>query len=421
MGIVKTKQPQKKKGKSLFRRVNDWLHLWLGLASGIVVVIVSITGCIYVFEREIRMVTEPFQFVKAENRPMLPPSVLKQKAEQYAFAGKTDTLERRITGVTYNPPGHAAMSAYNTKATGYTAIYQNPYTGEVLHEKRFEKDFFRIVLMGHYYLWLPHEVGHVVVGWAIFIFVLLLITGLVMWWPKNLKKANVDKSFKIKWGASFKRVNYDLHNVLGFYVLLVAFAIAVTGLVWSFEWWGKSYYWVLSGGKKLETGRGKNQPPAKNDPGTTAMYAHPEDVLWQRSMAQYPDNQGYLQIGFGAKKTDPLTVYYNPTLKTYYKREFKTYNSNTLAEIPRKGIYSTPYAKATVADKIYRANYDIHVGAIGGITGKIIAFFASLICASLPVTGFIVWWGKKKKKKKPAAVSVPRKAVVKEEAMAEMV
>lgn len=418
MGIDNKQKTQKKKGKSVFRRINDWLHLWLGLASGIVVVVVSITGCIYVFEREIRTVTEPFQFVKAENKPLLPPSVLKQKAEQYAFGGKTDTLERRIAGVTYNPPGHAAMSNYNTKAKGYTVLFQNPYTGEVLHEKQFEKDFFRVILMGHYYLWLPHEVGHVVVGSAILIFVLLLITGLVMWWPKNLKKANVDKSFKIKWGASFKRVNYDLHNVLGFYVLLVAFAIAVTGLVWSFEWFSKSYYWALSGGKQLDTGR---KQKIKIDESKQAMFAHPEDVLWQRTMAAYPNNKGYIQIGIPAKSSEPLTASYNPEAKTYYKREIRSYNPRTLEEIKRKGIYNTPYAKATVADRIYRMNYDIHVGAIGGIAGKIVAFFASLICATLPVTGFIVWWGKKKKKKKPVAASAQRKAVVKEEALAEMV
>jgi uncharacterized iron-regulated membrane protein len=45
-------------------------------------------------------------------------------------------------------------------------------------------------------------------------------------------------------------------------------------------------------------------------------------------------------------------------------------------------------------------NYDIHVGQILGLTGKIIAFLASLICASLPITGFIIWWGKRNKKGK---------------------
>lgn len=45
-------------------------------------------------------------------------------------------------------------------------------------------------------------------------------------------------------------------------------------------------------------------------------------------------------------------------------------------------------------------NYDLHVGSIGGIWTKIIAFLVCIILASLPVTGFIIWWGKKKKGKK---------------------
>uniref|UniRef100_UPI00356902EA PepSY domain-containing protein n=1 Tax=Lutibacter sp. TaxID=1925666 RepID=UPI00356902EA len=50
-------------------------------------------------------------------------------------------------------------------------------------------------------------------------------------------------------------------------------------------------------------------------------------------------------------------------------------------------------------EKIINANYDIHVGAILGIPGKIIAFIASLICASLPLTGFLIWIGRKRKNK----------------------
>ena len=57
------------------------------------------------------------------------------------------------------------------------------------------------------------------------------------------------------------------------------------------------------------------------------------------------------------------------------------------------------YANTSVADKMMRMNYDVHTGAILGITGKIMAFFASLIAASLPVTGFLIWRGRRKKKK----------------------
>ncbi|MBE7177392.1 MAG: PepSY domain-containing protein [Mucilaginibacter polytrichastri] len=47
------------------------------------------------------------------------------------------------------------------------------------------------------------------------------------------------------------------------------------------------------------------------------------------------------------------------------------------------------------------SNYGIHVGKIYGLPTHILAFFASLICASLPVTGFTIWRGKRKKTSKP--------------------
>ena len=49
-------------------------------------------------------------------------------------------------------------------------------------------------------------------------------------------------------------------------------------------------------------------------------------------------------------------------------------------------------------------NYDIHIGAIGGIAGKIIAFLSSLLIASLPVTGTLLWYGRTYKKTKKSAL-----------------
>ena len=58
-----------------------------------------------------------------------------------------------------------------------------------------------------------------------------------------------------------------------------------------------------------------------------------------------------------------------------------------------------PNAKKSMGLKLNDLNYDIHIGQALGLTGKIIAFLASLISASLPVTGFIIWLGKRKKSK----------------------
>ena len=49
-------------------------------------------------------------------------------------------------------------------------------------------------------------------------------------------------------------------------------------------------------------------------------------------------------------------------------------------------------SKLSFGTKVYKANFDIHVGNIGGMTTKIIAALASFVGASLPIIGFIIWY-----------------------------
>src|SRR3989337_894753 len=76
--------------------------------------------------------------------------------------------------------------------------------------------------------------------------------------------------------------------------------------------------------------------------------------------------------------------------------------------------YDDHRAYSLLADKIVRMDYDIQVGAVLGLPGKLLAFFASLIAASLPVTGFIIWWGRKKKAKATGRQEVQNRFAVAE-------
>lgn len=388
------------KRKTLFRRVNDWLHLWLGLTSGIIVVIIALTGCIYAFQEEISDLTQPYRFVKAENRPFLPPSAMRQAAAPLAG-------ENPVLGVTYGHTGRSAITAYMDKEDGYTLIYMNPYTGAILKEKALKHDFFRFILEGHFNLWLPRPIGQPIVATATLIFILLLISGLIMWWPKRWNRANRNKSFKVKTGGSAKRLNYDLHNVLGFYAMTIALVLGITGLVWGFQWFSKSYFYTVTGGRTF-----KEWKAPLSDTTAIAAMQLPEDKIW----AQVRHLNGSIDIDFANKTADPIRVTYNPEKGTYYKREFWFYDRYTLKKIPGGGFYGKPYEATSKGEKLYRMNYDIHVGAIAGLPGKILMFCISLICASLPVTGFIIWWGRKKKqaKKKKTTFRRPQPAAVQE-------
>ena len=109
-----------------------------------------------------------------------------------------------------------------------------------------------------------------------------------------------------------------------------------------------------------------------------------------------------LSIFFAAGPSAALSVSINHRPGTYYNMDNYYFDQYTGRELPGKGIYAGAYANASVADKIKRMNYDIHIGAVLGLPGKMLAFFASLIAASLPVTGFYIWWGRRKKKKLPS-------------------
>jgi len=453
---------KKKSKKSLFKRIMAWLHLWLGLASGIIVVIVSLTGCIYVFENEIRDFIEDWRFVKPQEKAFLLPSQLVTIADN-------KMKDKKATSVTFGAKDEAAIVGYfvekkdngergskeenkkgerrkdfakneskseksevkvqkNEKGKGkgkdekrkggrrqgtFISVYMNPYTGDILNIKSVSRsdspDFFRWILNGHRALWLPYDIGRPIVGVAVLIFVVLLISGIVLWWPTKWIKSIIDKSFKIKWDASFKRVNYDMHNVFGFYSCIFLFFIAITGLVWSFGWWSKSLYWVTSGGKPLVENR---ESPKSDTTQVKTFNITTADKVLLNLRKENPQAAG-IMISIPAKPADPIGAFVYKQKHTFYNMDRYSFDQQTLKEISIKTPFSGKYVEANIPDKIRRMNYDIHVGSVLGLTGKIIAFLASLISASLPITGFIIWWGKQKfGKKKPAAkTKVATKAI----------
>jgi|SRR5215217_1111095 len=369
--------------KRNFRYVIGRLHLWLGLASGLIVCFLGITGCILAFEREISDATQPYRFVQVQNKSLLPPSALK------TIANKALPNKHNPHSISYQPGKSAQAVYYSADPEYYWIVYLNPYTGDVLKVKDMDTDFFRVVTMGHYYLWLPPAIGQPIVASATLVFVVMLISGLVLWWPRN--KAAAKQRFSLKLNAKWRRVNYDLHNVLGFYMTWVIIFITFTGLVWGFQWFAKSVYWVSSGGK---------QQVAFYEPesDTTKLVTHNNvDKIWHNTRAGLPGFTGSIDVHIPENNKATIEVAINPDTFTYWKTDYLFYDQYTLKEIPVKHIYGK-LQDATTADKVARMNYDIHVGAIAGLTGKVLAFFASLIAASMPITGFVIWLGRRKKK-----------------------
>ncbi|KXX71107.1 PepSY domain-containing protein [Flammeovirga sp. SJP92] len=367
------------------KKIIGKIHLLLGLVSGLVVFIVSITGAIYAFEHEIQELIQPYRFVKEVKGEVLPPSEIKKIALK-----ATDGM--KVQRIYYETPQNASMALhYADDAPYFYLTFIDQYTGEVLKVKNLRTDFFTVVLYLHISLLLPY--GEQIVGVSTLVFLVLLISGMVLWWPKNTKKKALKQKFKIKWSARWRRQNYDLHSVLGFYATWILIFTVITGLVWSYSWFEKGVYFVLSGGKTMVEQRELlSDASIKFDSTSTTI-----DQAWNKVLKEDETILGSA-IYIPQKSEDIIKIYTSPEHGQYGKLDWRYFDQHTLEEFSVND-YRGRYKDTTLTDKIIRLNYDIHTGGILGLAGKFIMFFVSLIASSLPVTGFLLWRGRKKKKK----------------------
>jgi uncharacterized iron-regulated membrane protein len=379
-----------------FKKLAGVLHLWLGLASGLVIVIVALTGALYSFQPELSEAFYSYLHVQPEDRAFAPVSTLKAQAEAQ-MPGKA------VTRIGFAGRDHSVAVSFNDKKKGYYFIvYLNPYSGQVLKVKNMDREFFRQVLNGHMHLWLPDPVGNTIVIYSTLIFGLILITGIVIWWPRKWTKAMRKQSFAIKLNASPKRLNYDLHKVLGFYAGWIMLFVIITGLVWGFDSVRNAEYWVFSGGKTYPAAdKMKSTKPAQ--PGT----GNPLDQIASQVSTRYPD-AARVQYLVPANATGVVSARIYPEKKRFFNGDLLVFDQYTAKELPAGA--RGKYADANGGEKANRLNYDIHTGGIGGLPLRVVVFFAALITASLPITGFYIWWGKKKKQSKP--VMKPARRVV---------
>lgn len=369
------------------------LHLWLGLASGLVVLIISITGCLYVFIEELRpLVYADRMYITARaGAKKLPVSLLKEKAQaalgaehpisgMEVFNTQNNTYAFRSRKIDKKAIWYGNYYPYHLKA------YLNPYTGEVVKVENTKWEFFTLVVYIHISLLLGHTVGSQIVAYSVLMFVLLLISGIVLWWPKNKNAAKQRFWFKWKENTQWKRKNYDLHNVLGFYAMSILLVISLTGLIWSFEWVGNSVQWVANGGKTIE----KPKPIVSDT--TQLAEQMPLDRIVASASLRFPTAEN-LFVSIPQDKKGTVGVFARFEGAANYRSIRNQYDQHT-----GQLLKTQQFADMNGGEKMRALNYDLHVGSVLGLPGKFLAFFASLISASLPITGFAIWWGKRNKK-----------------------
>lgn len=373
--------------KMKYRKTILLLHKILGLAAGIVVFVVAITGCCWSFKDEIESLYDDYKYVRVEESPIITPTQVKQIA-QGILPNNT------IHGTLYPNTNAEAVEVifYDAEPEFYTSVFLNPYSGEVIKIKDHLSGFFAFILKGHMRLWFPKAIGEHIVGVSILLFIAIIISGFFLWIPK--RKKNLKQRLKFNWKPTtrWKRKNFDLHAIIGFYISFLALIIAFTGSIMSYNWLRYVVYKSTGGSKEVRFVIPENESNLALKSNTVPM-----DFLIEKLKTEIPEAESF-ELHY--PETDSLGIYVevSNSKETYYDSDYRFFDQNTLKELETKSIYGK-YKNAGFADKLQRMNYDIHIGAIGGLAGKIIAFLVSLLVATLPVTGVLLWYGRTYKKK----------------------
>jgi uncharacterized iron-regulated membrane protein len=433
--------------KVFFRRI----HLYLGLTAGLVITISCLTGALLVFEKEL---TEAFNhdryFVQASHE-RLPLDKIAEMVKQQVpgagisriqvFADPARTLQVLLDegkkggkkagkGEGSRPAKEDANAASKGKAgevaaneagkgeagrgkkdkaaggekgapkkeKGRTA-FVNPYTGKVVELYSYQETFYYQIFSLHRWL-LAGPTGKVITGASTLIFVFILITGMVLWWPKtrNIFKQRI----KVKWDGGWKRLNHDLHVVLGFYAAIFLFVSAFTGLTWSYEWFSNGLYAVL----------GTSPKPMAAPVSAPAVVTETQHISYETALAtvkQSVPNAIFYSLSAPKDSTASFMVSLLPAdaiqeaaTTTYYLDQFSG-----------KVLQSQTFAQRNLGQKIRASIKPLHTGAIFGTPSKIFALLVALLGVIFPTTGTIMWLNRtRKKKKKTKSPAISRETVV---------
>ncbi|MDE5657397.1 MAG: PepSY domain-containing protein [Muribaculaceae bacterium] len=369
------------------------IHLWLSVPFGIIITLVCFSGAMLIFEPEItRAVKSDVYYVAEVKDSALPMGELMETVK----ASLPDSVS--ITGVTVFADNERSYQV-NLSKPRRASVFVDQYSGEITG--KYERiGFFSTMFKLH--RWLldsanPHadgvKVGKLLVGISTLVFVIALISGVVLWWPRVRKNAR--KACLINFGNGWKGLWKSLHVAGGMYALLFVLAMALTGLTWSFDWYRSAFYAVcgveytprnFGGAYAAKAGNKANRGNGERGGGRRSEFGRWQQV-YDEIKAQNPDAP---QITI-APESATVTLGNSGNSRASDRYAFNRRSGEITP--------STKYADSVEADKLRGWIYSIHTGSLGGVFTRILWLLSALLGASLPLTGYYIWIKRLLKKK----------------------
>ena len=356
------------------RKVLFQLHWIFGITVGIVLAIVGATGALLSFEQQIvASLARDSRQVEANGRTPLAPAELLTRVA-------ANEPDKRIAGLNIaREPGATVRVTFAPREQRYV----DPYTGSLLPAASGGAEtFFRNVRQLHRWLMLgelgDRDIGRQIVGASTLLLIFMALTGLYLRWPRGRAARRLRTWFVPDFRLKGRAFLWNLHSVIGTWVLPVYLVIALTGLQWSYEWYRDGLYSIAGVERPAGGEGGPREARGKADiPNFTRA--------WETFSREVPGFTA-VNVNLAAAPDRPLEFRYLDAQPSH-ERAF-----NTLA-IDKEGQVSKSerYQDKKLAARLVSSIFPLHSGSYFGVVGVIVFLIASLMMPLFTVTGWLMY------------------------------
>ncbi|MEH2296118.1 PepSY-associated TM helix domain-containing protein [Nostoc sp.] len=353
-----------------FRDIAFILHRYIGLAVGLLIAFVGLTGSLLVFKPEIG------QFLIAQQVRSIVPQEQMVSIDAVLKTAKSVSANRpdlKLDGIRLPPTPDSPyeVGLFDAKFQ-FTRIFIHPYTGAVIYWNESDSSFERIVLKLHYGLLLGRN-GEIIIGISGLLLFILCVTGLILWpgWRKLMA------GFKIKWNGHPKRVNFDIHKGAGILTAIFLALTAFTGFCWNFSDWSYPVIYAVTF---------TSQPPELTSKPIPNQAPLKLSQLLQISRTIFP-NAATFSVSITSKPEDPVYIRKRQNHEIMFYGESGVY----LDQYSGKVLRVVNSLKLPLADSVFSAFEYLHYGIFWGLSSRILYVFVGLSPTILLITGFVMY------------------------------
>jgi uncharacterized iron-regulated membrane protein len=366
---------------ALFRKAIFWLHLATGVAAGLVVLVMSVTGVLLTYEKQV------LAWANARAYEVSPPSPGAERLGPEALlAGVLRAEEGKPTAVTWRAGEDRPVEvAFGREKT----VFVDPYTGAVLGQGAAGvRAFFRGVTDWH--RWLAagdesRETGKAITGAANLGFLFLVLSGFYLWWPRNWTRRVLRGVTWFQGGLSPRARDFNWHNVIGFWSCVPLAVIVASAVVISYPWASDLVYRSVGEEPPAARGPGGGAPGGGRAAAGGAEAAPPLegiDPLWATASRRV---QGWRSISMQLPGEADAPVAFNIDRGSGGQPQKRA--TLTLDRATGEVVKWEPFSAGTPGRRLRSVLRFAHTGEVLGLPGQTLAGVVSLGAAVLVVTG----------------------------------